>query len=149
MFQTTKALLDKARQFHEELRVIYARLEEISERETVKRVLDHLRRHEAELERGLASFERDLDAGILGTWFKNTPDESRWHFVKQVRFSENLEVEDVVRLAVEADQALISVYRELADLAQAEKVKEVFQQLASLAEAERDHFVDMVQDLTT
>lgn len=146
-FRTTRSLLDKARACHHELSDIYAQLEAQAEKEQVKRLLDFLKRHELALERSLKEFEDDLPSDILDTWFKNTPSESHWHALSKISFSPQMSVQDVLAMALRADQAFVDVYREIAGLAAPRKVREVFEDLAKNAAGERDHFAATFQDL--
>jgi hypothetical protein len=101
----------------------------VAEQPRVKLLADYMARHEKILERSLAKFEEGASRGVLNTWFKNAPSVATGKCFEGVEIKPDMNIEDVIRIALKLDDCLLELYRSMADAAMAKDVKELFDQL--------------------
>ncbi len=137
--RTIFALLSHAREFHRSLQTIYAGLAQLAHKESVKGFLEQLSRHEQGLEQAVNNLEGDLEVELLHHWIADPPPDSRWHAIRKICFRPDMPLDEVVKLAIHADQLLVELYREVCALPLPDAVREVFRDLLASARQERDH----------
>jgi rubrerythrin len=127
-------------QFGKKLHGAIARLlDEVTEQaefERVKMLSEYIARHERHLEESLASFEKNSRSGILEAWLEYSPDLDVDAVTRRCVIPDHPSSDDVVRVALDFDQALVDLYREVAEKVSDQKVKEVFRNLLALEERE-------------
>lgn len=136
-YETTRDVLDHARAFHGELGKLYERLAGEAQQERVKMLLNYLSRHEEHLEEGLAQYEEGASKRILDTWFKYVPGEDRLRECQSIQLERDMSVDDVVAVALRLDTCLLDLYKEMADTAVSQEVKDVFTNLLDMEEQEK------------
>lgn len=144
-FETTKDVLDHAREFHGQVGEYYRQLGEKNQKERVKMLLEYMSRHEKHLEENLARYEEDVSGRILNTWFQYPPppDMLKTCVNLNLEGKENLTVDEVIELALKIDDCLIQLYQQMAAESEFEEVKEVFN---NLLEMEKQQEMDLVRD---
>jgi rubrerythrin len=144
-FEQVKDVLDHGRQLHAELRGFYESLNEKEQQARVHLLLDYLSRHERHLEETVARFEGESKRQVLDTWMQYAPsiDVNKLINVKSLAAHGDMSVDEVVRLAIEFDDAMVELYREAADEADISRVKDVFRNLVELESHEK---LKMVRD---
>lgn len=137
-FETTKDVLDHVRQFHQQLSEFYNRLSQKAEKERVKMLLDYLSRHEKHLENSMADYEAEVSANILKTWFQYPPPKDMLTTCQSLSIDDYdvLTVDSVVILALDLDNCLISLYREMIKNSESTEVREVFENLLAMEQKE-------------
>lgn len=136
-FEQVKDVLDHGRKVHAELRKFYDSLNEQHQQERVKMVLDYLSRHEQNREEALERFEQDARKGILDTWMQYAPSSNVEEILKNCVISPDMSVDEVVKLGMDFDNALVELYRDAAREAEEEHIKELFQDLVKMETSER------------
>ena len=134
--QTVRQLLERIQDFHRQLGAFYEATAEQAARAKAKALLEYMGQHERALQACLADYERDASAKILDTWIQFLPDLEQCQDFDEVEISKDLSVEDVVRMSLRFDDCLIRFYREMAEIAVSQDVKEAFESLARLEEQE-------------
>ena len=146
-FETTKDVLDHAREFHGHVSEYYHRLSEKSQKARVKMLLDYMSWHEKELEKALAQYEEGVSERVLNTWFQYPPPKGVLEVCMCMNMNfeerEDLTVDDVVGMALELDKCLIQLYEVMVVRSEYEEVREVFK---NLLEAEKRRELDFVRD---
>lgn len=144
-FEQVKDVLDHGRQLHADLRGFYESLNEKEQQARVRMLLDYLSRHELHLEETVARFEGESKKQVLDTWMQYAPsiDVNKLINVKSLAAHGDMSVDEVVRLAIEFDDAMVELYREAADEADISRVKDVFRNLVELESHEK---LKMVRD---
>lgn len=140
-FERTQDVLDHARIFHNELRRLYEQLSTETEKERVRMLLDYLSRHEEHLEESLAAYEEGASKRVLDTWFKYVPAEDKLEKFRDVKLEPDMSVDDVVDVALRMDDCLVDLYKEMAEVAVSQEVKEVFTNLLEMEEQEKHKLV--------
>jgi rubrerythrin len=136
-FDQTKDVLNQARKFHHKLSEFYEDLKDAADKERTRALLDYLSRHEQYLEDCLEEFQEDVSKNILDSYFQYGSDASKLSGISEFEIKEEMNVEDVVAAAMHFDACLIKFYREIAQKAHTDKVREVFENLLVMEEHEQ------------
>ena len=144
-FETTKDVLDHAREFHGQVSEYYRQLSEKVQKERVKMLLEYMSRHEKHLEENLSNYEEDVSGRILNAWFQYPPPKDILKTVVSLTLEgkENLTVDEVIELALRIDGCVIQLYQKMAADSKFVEVKEVF---TNLLEMEKHREMDLVRD---
>ncbi|HUL11170.1 MAG TPA: hypothetical protein VLU73_03250 [Methylococcaceae bacterium] len=137
-FEQVKDVLDHGRKLHAELRKFYDSLNGQNQQDRVRMVLDYLSRHEQNREEALERFEHDARKGILETWMQYAPSSTVEQKLKATCIAPNMSVDEVLKLAMEFDNALVELYKEAAREAEEDHVKAVFQDLVKMENGEKE-----------
>lgn len=136
-FKTVVDVLDVVKDFHEALARQFGELAQLTTSERAQLMLDYLNRHQHHLAEVMEQYEGDAAASLLNTWLQYTPDVYPDTLVANVRNVDLKDVNSVVVVALEADDYLVSLYREVADHTDSDAVKELFNNLIRLVDNER------------
>jgi len=136
-FDQTKDVLNQARKFHHKLSEFYEDLKDTTDKERTRALLDYLSRHEQYLEDCLEEFQQDVSRNVLDSYFQYGSDASNLSGISEFEIKDEMSVEDVVAAAMHFDACLIKFYREIAQKARTEKVREVFENLLVMEEHEQ------------
>ena len=136
-FDQTKDVLKQARKFHHKLSEFYEDLKDSTEKERTRALLDYLSRHEQYLEDCLEEFQQDVSRNVLDSYFQYGSDASKLSGISEFEIKDEMSVEDVVAAAMHFDACLIKFYREIAQKARSDKVREVFENLLVMEEHEQ------------
>jgi rubrerythrin len=136
-FDQTKDVLDHAREFHQKLSVFYEELKESASKERTRALLDYMSRHEQYLDDSLAQYEEQVSDNVLDTYFKYGSESTKMTAITEFEIKPEMDIEDVVAAAMHFDACLIDFYREMAQRALSDKVREVFENLLVMEEHEQ------------
>jgi hypothetical protein len=144
-FETTKDVLDHAREFHTQLSEFYSLLSSKSEKQRIKLLLDYMSQHEKYLEETLTRYEEEVSEKILNTWFQYPPPKEILDTCREVSINETdyLTVDDVIEMAVKLDDCLIDLYKEMIKNSETDQMREVF---TNLMEMEKRQELELVRD---
>jgi rubrerythrin len=144
-FETTKDVLDHAREFHTQLSDFYTLLSRLSEKQRVKLLLDYMSEHEKYLEETLTRYEEEVSKKILNTLFQYPPPKELLETCREVSINrtDELSVDDVIEIAVKLNQCLIDLYKEMIKNSETDLIREVF---TNLMEMEKRQELELVRD---
>lgn len=131
-------VLATVRQFHHQLREYYENLTEDAHDERGKFLLDYLGRREKRMDRTLASYRNDIDRGTLDTWVQFASVEVFRSALLENPITPDMPVDEVVQRALQFDQMLIDLFRDMAEATSAAHVRELFTDLLQMEE-ESEH----------
>lgn len=149
-FEQVRDVLNYGIGLHDRLHDVYRQLQEDSEQTRVKMVLDYLSRHERSRAQAMERFEEGARQNILNTWLQYAPSSEIENLLSKCGRPVNLGVDDVVKLAMCFDDAMIALYRETAREFDDPQVRDLFSNLAEMESREKQRFVrdaEWVQDL--
>lgn len=135
-FEKTREILDHAREFHHLIAQAYHRLGEQTDRERMRMLLSYLETHENHLEETLTEYENEAAEKVLGHWFQTSPCDAKFKELRALLEQAPLTEEDVVAMAIEVDNCLIDMYKQLARIAEDDSVCDMFKALIRLEEHE-------------
>ena len=102
-----------------------------------KMLLDFLSRHEEHMAESLARFEKESRHGILEAWLEYSPGLDVDTVMCKFHLCENPSSDEIIQLALDFDDTLVNLYKEVAEKVNDSKVKEVFKNLLQLEEKEK------------
>jgi rubrerythrin len=136
-FDQTKDVLGDARKFHQKLSVFYEELKDSASKERVRNLLNYMSRHEKYLDDCLAEYEEQVSDNVLDTYFKYESESTVLTDLVDLEIKPDMDVNDVVAVAMHFDDCLIAFYREMAQRCLSEKVREVFENLLEMEQHEQ------------
>lgn len=136
-FDQTKDILEHAREFHQKLAVFYEELKDSAGKERTRALLDYMSRHEKYLDDCLAQYEEQVSDNVLDTYFKYGSESTQMTAIDEFEIKPEMDVNDVVAAAMHFDACLIAFYRETAQRALSEQVREVFENLLVMEQHEQ------------
>ncbi|MBT3192695.1 MAG: hypothetical protein HN341_09095 [Verrucomicrobia bacterium] len=137
MAKTVKELLDQARGFHRHLQDFYTKCESSTDSDRMQMLSDYMARHEEALEKALADYESDAEERILNTSLQFSPGDAISSCFEAIQVSPDMQVEDVLRIGLDMDEALVRFYRQVAEDAACEDVRNLFAHLMEHEEREK------------
>lgn len=145
-YEQVEHILKRAECFHHKLAEFYRGLDDTAgnEDEIVRMITSYLREHEEKLEQKLAEFGHAAFKNIMDTWVQFPPADHLDHILDHFERHERMSVNDLIGLALQFDNALLEFYREAAECAPTDRVKEMFETLLSEGRNERRKLVSAV-----
>jgi rubrerythrin len=128
-FEQIKDVLDYSRQLHAQIRRYYDSLNAQTGQKRVKMLLDYLSRHEKHMEESLDQYEHEAKQGVLDVWLQYAPSTKIEEKLKQCVVRPGMAVDEIVKIALEFDDALVQLYKEVVREVDDEKVRAVFRNL--------------------
>lgn len=135
-FETMRDVLDYAKKFHHDLAAFYAGLEQKTDKEKIRILLNYMSRHEEHLTECLNEYEADTTERMLSVWFKYTPEMPQCRCFEQVRFSSDMTVDEIVDAAKRIDECFLQLYRQMAEKAPTPETKDLFNKLLEMEQRE-------------
>jgi rubrerythrin len=99
-------------------------------------LLDHMSGHERDLQSSLAAYEDGAASQVMDTWVDCSHCDEIIATCKQTPIAPETSVEGVIGVAMDVDRCLLHFYREAADKAETETVRDVFKNFIDMEEAE-------------
>jgi rubrerythrin len=145
--QQVKDILEFGRKMHASTQECYASLEQKTDQERIRMLLNYLGRHERKMEENLARFSAESRQKILDAWITHVPQTQIDALLGRCMVLRGASVEEVVRMGIEFDDALIDLYREVAREATLPDVRQVFLDLIDQENQERLRLLQSVNQL--
>ncbi len=132
-----REFIDFGKRLHASIRERYGELQEHAELTRVRMLLDFLIRHERHMEETLSRFEKDTRSGILEAWLEYSPELDVEAVVNACTLPDRPSTDQILDAALNFDEALVTLYREVAAKANDHRTKAVFSDLLKLEEQEK------------
>lgn len=132
-----REFIDFGKHLHGAARALYDDLKEHAELTRVKMLLDFLIRHERHMEETLSRFEKETRSGILEAWLEYSPELDVDAVISACTLPAHPLTDDILHAALTFDDALVALYREVAEKANDRKTKAFFRDLLNLEEREQ------------
>lgn len=136
-FEQIKDVVDHAKQFHHMIANYYRKLRKKTDQTRFKLLLEYLEHHERAIAKALKGYEVEGSEKILRVWLPYSTFDEKLEELKTLLAQPSAAIEDVVRLVIEADDALIDLYRGMAARVTSPDVKRVFEDLILLEDNEK------------
>lgn len=128
-YEQTKDVLQRARSFHHQLSELYQELSDATDKPRMKLLLDYMSRHEAGLEECLRGYEKLADDRVMEAWFQFTPESVPEQPYAKFEVTPGMCMGDVVRMALEFDNCLLTYYQQLVNEAPSDELRDLFSEL--------------------
>lgn len=137
-YQQVRDVLKQVSRYHQEL-LEYAETVDASERdEPLRPLVDYLAAHERGVKSILDGYAPTEREAVLDTWLQYVPDHDVDAVFKKRDFRDARSVDDVLAMMMEFDDALVDLYKSLADNAQTPpRVNAVFRNLLDMQDWQR------------
>ncbi|MEA1876497.1 MAG: hypothetical protein U9N86_06500 [Bacteroidota bacterium] len=132
-----KGIIDAAEAFHQRASVFYQELKDKAAGARVKMLLDYMFRHEAHLKRALADFKDESKSKVLDEWRQYEQEQCLLQSFDVGQFSENMTVEEVLKIGFNLDSCLIASYKGMAATGASSECREIFENLLLMEEQEK------------
>ena len=143
-FEQVKDVLDYGKKIHEDLSGFYDSINAMEQQTRVRMLLDYLSRHERHLEQTLERYESETHKQqILETWLQYSPSINIEKMISCQNIHPDMDTDEVIRLAIGFDDALVELYKEAEAEVDAPHVREVLENLVALESHEK---LKMVRD---
>ena len=139
-FEQVKDVLEYGKLLHQEIKVLAERMEDVEQSVRLKLLLEYLKRHEDELSRALARFSEQTKQRILDIWLPYPPDPKILEKLRAITIHPNMSVEEVAKIVLTFEDALIELYRESLNEIDDPEVQEMLANLVQLEDAEKRRF---------
>ncbi len=143
--QTVRDIITHIRGMHCQLGSLYQSMGNAAARERVKLLLYYVSRHERNLEEALSQYQQQAKKAVLDTWYKSSSGDPLAGVLDPLHIRPDMATDDVIHTVLDADQKLVNQFRQLAENAASEDVRELFQKLIAIEERE-EHL--LVRDAT-
>ncbi len=140
-FEQVKDVLEYGQKIHADLQSFYRSINDEKQQTRVKMLLDFLSGHELHREEALADFEGRAKKQILETWLQYKPSIDIEKLIGDQSIQPNMPMDEVTKIAVDFDNALIELYRETAAGTDIPQVKQLFENLLEMENNEKLRFV--------
>ncbi len=129
-------MLDQVREFHGQLAEYYGQLSDKAAQQRLKMLLDHMSSHEKHLQTSLAAYEEDASRQVMDTYVDCIYCDEILATCEQSPVTAKMNVNRVIKIALDVDNCLLRFYREVAANADSERVRELFRNLIDMEEGE-------------
>jgi rubrerythrin len=113
---------------------VYERLEDESQDERARLLLDYLREHEENFKNVLRRYSQEEHSGVLDTWIQYDPEEDLRRALEESEMRPGMSLDELLAQAQRFNQAVISFYREALAQTNAPRVRELFESLLAMEE---------------
>lgn len=135
--ETIKDILDWTRRLHAELAETYRMNSNAFDDERAKLLINYVADHEARIAETIKHYEDDASVQTMDTWIQDNLQTNPFVKNMQTMFGiPGFSSDEVLDQTVKFHQGLVSMYAELAQSAQSERVRELFQNLESMEQHE-------------
>ncbi len=132
--QQVRDILIRLRNIHERFALSYSDYEEQSENPRVRAALRCMANHERKIESWLRDHERHAAPVVLESWIQFAPGFSLDRLLHE-HLAADMTPDDLLSFEVARGQALLDLYRRLADSSSQSRVREMFDNLFHLVES--------------
>jgi len=132
-----REFVDFGKHLHGRIKALFDEINEHAELERVKMLLEFLSRHEQHMEESLARFEKDSRRSILEAWLEYSPSLDVDAVMARFPVGDKPSSDEIFQLAMDFDDCLVKLYKEVAEKANDTHTKEVFKNLLRLEEKEK------------
>jgi hypothetical protein len=146
-YRQVRDILEGARTFHRTLADRFEGLSNRAEDERFEALLEYMGRHEKNLHDYLSRYEKDAADALLDMWLQYVPEnEVQPPLEKLQAKADEMSACDIVETAMAFDNALIDLYRQLAESTQAPRVQELFANLLEMTQGKESQFAWTLQN---
>lgn len=136
-FEQVREVLDFGRELHTQIEKFYKKSSAQEQQVRVKMLLDYLSRHEKHMAEGLKHFEEETKKSILDFWLQYAPSAEIEDMIKGLSVHPAMTVDEVIKIAMDFDDALVELYKDVAREADDPDVKAVFENLVEMENHEK------------
>lgn len=136
-FKRVREILNQAIEFHKLLVDFYHGIEDVTDKASVKLLVDYMARHEKILTEELSQITAEQERQLAEEWIKYEPEYASCGCFEELSIDKDSTVDDVVDAGLKLNQCLIDLCHSMAEIAPTEGVKALFSNLELMEIAEK------------
>lgn len=140
-FEQVKDVIEYSQEIHIKLADFYDQLSEKHQLSHIKMLLDYLQRHERNLADSLSQYEKDAAQQMMNTWLQYAPTTNVKDKIKYFPIHSDMTLQEVIDIALDLDNALVELYRDVKEHVEIPELKELFQNLIDMEDHEKKRMV--------
>lgn len=125
-YMQVKDILKRASDFHGMLRDFYDTVNDKTQKESVKLLVDYMARREKRLQEITSQVSTEQEKQIAEEWLKYESEFATKNCFDRFKIDENTPVDDVIDIGLQLNQCLINLFHHMAELAPTEQTKALF-----------------------
>jgi len=137
MYRTTKEILDHVTSFHQSLKDIYFKIDDLGEKEKLDLILAFTEQHKRRLQENLNLYEKETPDKIKKIWLKYISEDDLSNECNNINLHPKMSIEDVIETALKFEDCLIRFYEKVVERCHFPEVQKIFENLLNLAKRER------------
>lgn len=131
-FENARSAMQHAKTFHQQLGDFYHSLSSQVTQPKAKLLLDYITQQERSLVDALSAFESNTPKGVLDTWLQYANDSEILKLPTTAASKTNHTAEDILNISTQMSDELLSLYAQVEEQIDEEKVKAIFHNLADM-----------------
>lgn len=135
MFERIGDILERTQAAHAQLLTVLEDIQQETSDARIETLLQIGRREQVEMQETLKSASNSDLEGIANVHLQYIPDDNGFNIVKTLDYSSSDSLDDVVRLKMQFDEALISLFGQLAEVTNTPRLNEFFKSLRDYVES--------------
>jgi hypothetical protein len=128
-YKQVKDILQRASDFHGMLKDFYNKINDITQKESVKLLVDYMARHEKYLQDITSQISAEQEKQITEEWFKYESEYATCNCFDQLKIDKNSGVDDVIDVGLTLNQCLINLFHHAVVVAPTQEIKALFSSL--------------------
>lgn len=128
-FKQVKDILQRAIDFHGMLTDFYKKINNITQKDSVKLLVDYMARHEKYLQEIISHISAEQEKQIAEEWFKYESEFATRDCFCELKIDKDSGVDDVIDAGLELNQCLINLFHHVAGVALTQEIKTLFSSL--------------------
>jgi len=140
-FDQVKDIIEYSQEIHDRLAGFYDELSDKHQSSRIKMLLDYLRRHERNIAECLSQFENDTAQKMMDTWLEFAPTTNINEKIKYLPLHSDITLAQIVETALDVDNAIVALYRDLKDHVDLPELKELFENMIEMEDNEKKRLV--------
>ena len=142
-YKQVKDILQRAVEFHGMLIDFYERINDATQKESVKLLVDYMARHEKQLQEITSRISAEQEKKITEEWFKCESEFATRNCFDILRIEKDSGVDDVIDAGLQLNQCLINLFHHMAEIAPTQEIKTLFSSLETGEIAEKKKLARM------
>lgn len=136
-------ILQHASSFHGMLRDFYNTINDRTQRESVKLLVDYMARREKKLQEITSQISVEQEKQIAEEWIKYESEFATHDCFDRLKIDDNSGVDDVIDAGLLLNQCLINLFHHMAEIAPTQKIKALFTSFEVEEIAEKKRLANM------
>lgn len=125
-FKQVKDILQRACDFHGLLKDFYQKINNTTQKESVKLLVDYMARHEKYLQEITSQISAEQEKQIAEEWFKYESEFATRDCFCELKIDKDSGVDDVIDTGLQLNQCLINLFHHVAGVAPTQESKTLF-----------------------
>ena len=141
-------VLDWILAFHQQLADRFQSLAKCADDERVQLMFEDMGKRELRIAKSISEYEKGASSNVLNTWLQFGSETELPKVLDVDHLDATLEPPAIVERALEIDDVLVELYRELEGSTSVPELDELFASLVALEESKQHHYAWVLSELT-